>query len=99
MYEAHFGFRHAPFGLTPDTRFYFAEGSHQEALNTLLVALRSGEGFLKITGEIGLGKTLLCRQLLNALGPEFVTSSDPAEWGATRISASAMDIWDKNPNP
>jgi MSHA biogenesis protein MshM len=77
MYEAHFGFRHAPFGLTPDTRFYFSEGSHQEALNTLLVALRSGEGFLKITGEIGLGKTLLCRQLLNALGPGFVTAYVP----------------------
>jgi len=77
MYEAHFGFRHAPFGLTPDTRFYFSEASHQEALNTLLVALRSGEGFLKITGEIGLGKTLVCRQLLGALGPEFVTAYVP----------------------
>jgi MSHA biogenesis protein MshM len=77
MYETHFGFRHPPFGLTPDTRFYFSEGSHQEALNTLLVALRSGEGFLKITGEIGLGKTLLCRQLLNALGPGFVTAYVP----------------------
>ena len=77
MYEAHFGFRHAPFGLTPDTRFYFSEASHQEALNTLLVALRSGEGFLKVTGEVGLGKTLLCRQLLNALGPEFVTAYVP----------------------
>lgn len=77
MYEAHFGFRHAPFGLTPDTRFYFSEGSHQEALNTLLVALRSGEGFLKVTGEIGLGKTLLCRQLLNALGAGFVTAYVP----------------------
>lgn len=77
MYEAHFGFRHAPFGLTPDTRFYFSEASHQEALNTLLVALRSGEGFLKITGEVGLGKTLLCRQLLNALGPDFVTAYVP----------------------
>lgn len=77
MYEAHFGFRHAPFGLTPDTRFYFSSPSHQEALNTLLVALRSGEGFLKVTGEIGLGKTLLCRQLLNELGPGFVTAYVP----------------------
>jgi len=77
MYEAHFGFSHAPFGLTPDTRFYFSAPSHQEALNTLLVALRSGEGFLKVTGEIGLGKTLLCRQLLNALGPGFVTAYVP----------------------
>jgi MSHA biogenesis protein MshM len=77
MYEAHFGLRFAPFGLTPDTRFYFPEASHQEALNTLLIALRSGEGFLKVTGEIGLGKTLLCRQLLNALGPEFVAAYVP----------------------
>ena len=77
MYEAHFGFKHAPFGLTPDTRFYFSSPSHQEALNTLLVALRSGEGFLKVTGEIGLGKTLLCRQLLNALGPGFVSAYVP----------------------
>jgi len=77
MYESHFGLRRTPFGLTPDTRFYFSEASHQEALNTLLVALRSGEGFLKITGEVGLGKTLLCRQLLNALGPEFVTAYVP----------------------
>lgn len=77
MYEAHFGFRHAPFGLTPDTRFYFSSPTHQEALNTLLVALRSGEGFLKVTGEIGLGKTLLCRQLLSSLGPGFVTAYVP----------------------
>lgn len=78
MYEAHFGLRHPPFGLTPDTRFYFAEASHQEALNTLLVALRSGEGFVKVTGEVGLGKTQVCRQLLNALAaPEFVTAYVP----------------------
>ncbi|HUR40512.1 MAG TPA: AAA family ATPase [Verrucomicrobiae bacterium] len=78
MYEAHFNLRFAPFGLTPDTRFYFAQASHQEALNTLLVALRSGEGFLKVTGEVGLGKTQVCRQLLNALsGADFVTAYVP----------------------
>jgi MSHA biogenesis protein MshM len=77
MYESHFGFAQAPFGLTPDTRFFFSQASHQEALNTLLVALRSGEGFLKITGEIGLGKTLLCRQLLNGLGSDVVTAYVP----------------------
>lgn len=77
MYEAHFGFSHPPFGLTPDTRFFYSKASHQEALNTVLFALRSGEGFLKVTGEIGLGKTQLCRQLLNGLGPEFVTAYVP----------------------
>lgn len=77
MYESHFGFSHAPFGLTPDTRFFFTQASHQEALNTLLVALRSGEGFLKVTGEIGLGKTLLCRHLLNGLAGDFVAAYVP----------------------
>ncbi len=67
MYLNHFGLRELPFGLTPDTAFAFEGRSHQEALNTLLVALDSGEGFVKITGEVGTGKTLLCRRLLAAL--------------------------------
>lgn len=74
MYQQHFGLRTAPFGLTPDTDFFFAQASHQAALNMLLVALRSGEGFLKVTGEIGLGKTTLCRMLLRFL------AEDEARW-------------------
>lgn len=70
MYQQHFGLRTAPFGLTPDTEFFFAQATHQAALNTLLVALRSGEGFLKITGEIGLGKTTVCRMLMRSLGED-----------------------------
>lgn len=67
MYLQHFGLREAPFSLTPDTSFFFACSSYQEALNTLLVAARNGEGFIKITGEVGSGKTLLCRKFLAAL--------------------------------
>lgn len=67
MYLEHFGLREAPFSLTPDTSFFFACSSYQEALNTLLVAVRNGEGFIKITGEVGSGKTLLCRKFLTAL--------------------------------
>jgi MSHA biogenesis protein MshM len=67
MYQAHFGLKELPFGLTPDTAYYCDHASHRDALNTVLLALRSGEGFVKLTGEIGLGKTLLCRQLLNQL--------------------------------
>lgn len=67
MYLQHFGLRELPFGLTPDTSFFFACSSYQEALNTLLVAARSGEGFIKITGEVGNGKTLLCRKFLATL--------------------------------
>ncbi len=67
MYLQHFGLREAPFNLTPDTSFFFACTSYQEALNTLLVAARNGEGFIKITGEVGNGKTLLCRKFLATL--------------------------------
>lgn len=67
MYLKHFGLRELPFGLTPDTSFFFACSSYQEALNTLLVAARNGEGFIKITGEVGNGKTMLCRKFLATL--------------------------------
>ncbi|HEV7915399.1 MAG TPA: AAA family ATPase [Albitalea sp.] len=73
MYLAHFGLSELPFGLTPDTAFAFGTRSHQEALNTLLVAADSGEGFIKITGEVGTGKTLLCRRFLATLPAECLS--------------------------
>jgi len=75
MYLAHFGLREQPFSLTPDTSFFFACTSYQEALNTLLVAARSGEGFIKIVGEVGNGKTLLCRKFLATLNDGNSTST------------------------
>ncbi len=66
-YLAHFGLREAPFGITPDTSFFFPCRSSQQALNTLLIALDNGEGFIKITGEVGTGKTMLCRKFLATL--------------------------------
>lgn len=77
MYEAYFGLRELPFGLTPDTCFFFAGAGSQEALNTLLVAVRNGEGFVKITGEVGTGKTLLCRKFMAMLDGSFVTAYIP----------------------
>jgi MSHA biogenesis protein MshM len=82
MYESHFGFRELPFGLTPDTSYVYPGSSFQEALNTLLVAAYNGEGFIKIVGEVGHGKTMLCRTFLAALRdradpPEFVTAFMP----------------------
>lgn len=77
MYEAHFGLRELPFGITPDTSFFFACTNYQEALNTLLVATRNGEGFIKITGEVGIGKTLLCRKFMATLDKGFVTAYIP----------------------
>lgn len=77
MYLQHFQLKEFPFGITPDTSFFFSSKASQQALNTLLVATRSGEGFIKITGEVGTGKTLLCRQLLQSLGNEFQTAYIP----------------------
>ena len=77
MYLNHFGLTELPFGITPDTSFTYSLQCHQEALNTLLLALDAGEGFVKISGEVGTGKTLLCRRLLQTLGDGWVTAYLP----------------------
>ncbi len=77
MYLEHFKLKSAPFSLTPNTEFYCELPSHKEALNVLQISLKSGEGFIKIVGEVGTGKTLLCRLLLNALGDKYVTAYIP----------------------
>lgn len=78
MYLEHFNFKDVPFSLTPNTKYYCHLPSHQEALNTILLSLRTKEGFIKIIGEVGSGKTLLCRKLLNFLDEEaFVTAYIP----------------------
>ena len=77
MYQSHFGLRELPFNITPDTAFAFTCTPHQEAINTLLVAVRNGEGFIKITGEVGTGKTLLCRRFLAMLGENCVSAYIP----------------------
>jgi MSHA biogenesis protein MshM len=77
MYAAHFGLRELPFGITPDTSFFFACSMAQQALNTLLVALQNGEGFIKITGEVGTGKTLLCRKFMASLDNSHVSAYIP----------------------
>lgn len=77
MYLQHFRFSKQPFSLTPNTEFYCELPGHQEALEVILLSLQQGEGFVKIVGEIGTGKTLLCRLLLNHLDGEYVTAYIP----------------------
>jgi len=67
MYCHHFGFERVPFSITPDTSFVYSSASQRNALNVLLMATDAGEGFIKITGEVGSGKTLLCRRFLARL--------------------------------
>jgi MSHA biogenesis protein MshM len=73
MYQQYYGLTEKPFSLTPDTDFFYQSVTHQEALNVLLVAIKSGDGFIKLTGEVGTGKTLLCRKLLDALDGKYNT--------------------------
>jgi len=77
VYESHFNLRERPFSLTPDTQFFYNRESHNQALNTLVFALEQGEGFIKVVGEVGTGKTILCRQLLKTLGKRFKTAYVP----------------------
>lgn len=71
MYLYHFGLKELPFTLTPNTSYFFGLPSHKEALDVLTTALKTGEGFIKVTGEVGTGKTLICRKLLNELPDHF----------------------------
>ncbi len=71
MYLQHFRLTETPFSLTPNTGFFFGLAPHVEALQVLQAALQTGEGFIKVTGEVGTGKTLICRKLMNELPERF----------------------------
>jgi len=67
MYLEHFGLREAPFRITPHTEFFFAGANRGATLEALLYAITAGEGMVKVTGEVGSGKTMLCRVLMERL--------------------------------
>ena len=71
----HYGLSQMPFGLTPNTDFYVDLPSQRQAFEMLRYALSSGEGFIKVTGEVGTGKTMLCRRLLNQLDQDSVLTA------------------------
>jgi general secretion pathway protein A len=70
MYQHFYGLERMPFNTTPDTRFFFHSDQHQEALSSLLYAVNERKGFTLLTGEIGAGKTTVCRAFLNRLDPD-----------------------------
>jgi general secretion pathway protein A len=69
MYEKFYDFSEKPFNTTPDSKFFFPSVKHTEALNSLIYAISERKGFVVITGEIGAGKTTVCRTLINKLDP------------------------------
>jgi len=77
LYLRHFGLQQTPFSLTPNTAFYVDLPQHHEALEVLNTALNVGEGFIKVTGEVGTGKTMLCRKLMNDAPEDWVIAYIP----------------------
>lgn len=67
MYLDHFGLREAPFRITPHTEFFFAGANRGATLDALIYAITHDEGIVKVSGEVGSGKTMLCRMLLEKL--------------------------------
>src|SRR3954464_8241092 len=73
MYLEHFGLREAPFRITPHTEFFFSGANRGTTLEALLYAITAGEGMVKVTGEVGSGKTMLCRVLMERLPDKVET--------------------------
>src|SRR5436190_11313226 len=69
MYQGFYGFREMPLNITPDPRFLYLSPTHQEALQHLKYGVREKKGFMVLVGEVGCGKTTLCRRFLNDLDP------------------------------
>src|SRR5215467_15385683 len=74
MHEEYYGFSDKPFSLTPDPKYLFKSASHANAFELLQFAIRRREGFVVITGDIGTGKTTLCRAILEQVDKKTFTA-------------------------
>ena len=74
MYLDYYGLTEPPFDITPNPRFLFYSAKHREAYNHLLYGIRERKGFVQLTGEVGAGKTTLCRAMLGQLNGSFATA-------------------------
>jgi len=94
MYTQFYGLRKKPFSLSPDPRFLFLADAHREALAHLLYGIEQGEGFIAITGEVGTGKTTLCRTLLRRLEPgtEVAFLFNPQLSGVELLQAICVEL-------
>ncbi len=88
MYQDYFGFSEMPFHVTPNPRFLFLSPTHEEALQHLRYGIEEKKGFIVLTGEVGCGKTTLCRKLLEEL--ESDENCDTALLLNPRVSESQL---------
>ena len=109
MYEDFYGLKEKPFSLTPDPRFLYLSESHRFALDHLIYGITQREGFMLITGDVGTGKTTICRTLLERLDEQTRTAlilnpqmsetelllSILSEFGITFSSNSKKEIIDR----
>ena len=73
MYNDFYGFSEPPFNITPDPRFLFFSHRHREAYNHILFGIKERKGFIQLTGEVGAGKTTICRAILEGLSDDYET--------------------------
>lgn len=107
MYQAYYGFSEMPFSITPNPRFLYLSPTHQEALQHLKYGVQEKKGFIVLVGEVGCGKTTLCRRFLNEIDTERfdtalilnprVTETQMlkailTELGETKLARSQVDL-------
>jgi MSHA biogenesis protein MshM len=94
VYQEHFRLRQAPFRITPDTRFFYAGGKRGQILDALVYAIAAGEGIVEVIGEVGSGKTMLCRMLETRLpeSVEIVYLANPSVSAGSILHAIALEM-------
>ena len=75
MYQSFYGLKEMPFNITPDPNFLYLSPTHQEALQHLKYGIAEKKGFIVLTGEVGCGKTTLCRHFINEIDEEKYESA------------------------
>ena len=93
MYLDYYGLTEPPFDITPNPRFLFYSVKHREAFNHLLYGIRERKGFVQMTGEVGAGKTTLCRAMLEKLDSKYATALilNPVMSSAELMKAIALE--------
>jgi MSHA biogenesis protein MshM len=94
MYYSHFGLTQPPFRITPNTEFFFSGGNRGPILEALIYAISQGEGIIKVTGEVGSGKTMLCNMLQSRLPPNVETAyiANPSVSPEEILQAIALEL-------